>query len=534
MNIKSTLLSCFLMLLIATEAIASPFVRGLDLNRRQLRLSEALLASLTDKAGDPCAVMLDYWVLRGFWDCRCMIVDDTLRLSLGMPVKRVSMQLAGASQRGIVDSWPLPSGSFERNLARFQQPFRDSGYYYAQSRVDSMWRNGMSLQVAVRVIPGPRVTVQTLLARGNDGSYRPLPERLERQFRGGYLTDRTAPRLASALALLDSTLRIDSFVVTPRPGLTEADLTVVLPDRGALRIAGALGIGGGANSRAVGSLHLTATDLFGPFRSMQLAIERPDDSREQLRISYQQPLPLFGLGRVTGELGQRAQTDSYSQVGAEAGLHTLLGDDLILSALVSGSRTETKRIDERYQSIGATLKIVRQTTEWNGRGNMQRTSLAVRSSRRSGTTAGRTSPSIDTRLTAGHSQRVSILDGLHLQARLQYDGYTSDRADLPLAEQLLVGGPPFLRGYRNEQFSALRFGSLTIEPTIPFSAGQFFFFLDAATIRPVDATTQKPEIGVGTGLRLIGTTRSLVLELGWARRAALDQARLSVSLSESF
>ena len=102
----------------------------------------------------------------------------------------------------------------------------------------------------------------------------------------------------------------------------------------------------------------------------------------------------------------------------------------------------------------------------------------------------------------------------------------------------MIGGPGTLRGYRNEQFTAIRTVYGTIEPRLRFGSGFGFLFYDAAYLnnRMMDQsekieTVEDFKWSYGLGLGVGNNLRSVLLSLGWEPQSGFDQPRLSIALS---
>ena len=118
-----------------------------------------------------------------------------------------------------------------------------------------------------------------------------------------------------------------------------------------------------------------------------------------------------------------------------------------------------------------------------------------------------------------------------------YAGLESPDLSLPLSELQLIGGPPTLRGYRNEQFAGKRAAWGTFEPRFRYSSGYLFLFYDAAYLNRQNTSLREgvsTEIyrdSFGFGLSVVDQNRSVRLSIGWNGRDKDSQPRLSVELS---
>ena len=123
-------------------------------------------------------------------------------------------------------------------------------------------------------------------------------------------------------------------------------------------------------------------------------------------------------------------------------------------------------------------------------------------------------------------------------AAFGYVGLETNESLPPPAELYYIGGPGTIRGYRNEQFAAIRSAYATLEPRLRFDSGYLFVFYEGAYINnrvaAGDGGTRADEFyrsSYGVGGAVIDGSRSVRISLGWNPEASFDQPRLSLEFS---
>jgi hemolysin activation/secretion protein len=121
---------------------------------------------------------------------------------------------------------------------------------------------------------------------------------------------------------------------------------------------------------------------------------------------------------------------------------------------------------------------------------------------------------------------------------LNYVGLETSESLPPISELFFLGGPGTLRGFRTEQFTAIRAAYGTAEPQLHFTGGVLFAFYDAAYLsnRMADfeggiRTHGTYRHGYGVGLAFFDAHRAVKLSMGWNPEVTFDQPRLTVELT---
>lgn len=503
-----------------------------------LQQRESIRFVQSQQIGQPresiCARLVAYWQSKGYWDASCDQFGDTVALELGKQLFVRRLIVSGVTPETTGVSFLPIAGEIADCSNRLLSASRDSGYYFAQATLMCIERTGDSLTLHFNLVPGPLLKLGEMSTQSVGNSGAGLPAQFGRELRERPVTDQLLASLESDLKLLDSTQVFDSLHVLPRPGYTEADLVFYLPRRAPLTISGAIGLSPDRSEQVIGSFAAVARDLFGPLRQAQLVIDRPETGRSRLLIGYQQPVFLTGVGTAGFSLQQRVERDQYSQIQIAIDWRTRVQTAATAGLTLFAAHTETEKTADRFSTVGIGLELF--AGEMRPQSHFKESSLrtSIRSQRRSQPGATDRQVVYDTRLTAEYRAAAHLTRSYAIRGLIRFDGYTSIERARPASELLFVGGPPYLRGYRTDQFAANRYGTISIEPTLVGSDAQLFLFLDAAVIRPDNQPTLPIAYSYGIGVRFGSAERQLHLTFGWASGAPLSNLRISAAIAGSF
>jgi hemolysin activation/secretion protein len=104
----------------------------------------------------------------------------------------------------------------------------------------------------------------------------------------------------------------------------------------------------------------------------------------------------------------------------------------------------------------------------------------------------------------------------------------------PLSELFLLGGPGSIRGYRTDQFAAVRAAIGSLELHLRGKQGYLLVFADAGYMySPLgeDKIDESTNCGYGTGFRLIDRDRLVEVALGWNPDLRLNRPQLILRLA---
>lgn len=286
-------------------------------------------------------------------------------------------------------------------------------------------------------------------------------------------------------------------------------------------------------------------NLFGGGRKIGLRSERRESKRNILNLEYMQPFFLIGVGELRFNVGNRDYRDSFSEFSVNSDYRARLDDSFGFGLGVGWKRVEPIRSGFGYSRYNLGLRLNRSTLDnpqnpSRGIAVTARVDLSHRSYssvRADFVSSGNEFTEIRSKLRAEYYQTVA--NPLVAALSINYLGLRTDELLPPLSELFLIGGPETIRGYRNEQFEAIKTLYGSFEPRLRFNdEGYLFLFVDAAylsnrMIVPDDGiiTEELFRYSSGTGISLVGGSRSLKLSLGWTPDVRFDQPRLSIQFS---
>jgi len=431
-------------------------------------------------------------------------------------------------------------------LRRLLVPYRDDGYYYATATIQEVSEVEGSIELAVSFTSGPVLTVGSVSLVGLERTRSSGLRRFLSIDSGDTVSARNLQLWASEASSVDYVEFVRPIGISPLPGLTGADVVFQFVEKQGARIEGAAGYTPDDPAGLVWNLDLTLLNLFGGGRRAEIRSERRERGRNLFEVGYRQPLFVIGAGHIGGKVATRDYRDDFYEFGVD-----LYAESRIVESFDVGVNAGWKTVEPNGDGTGYRRFLA-------GFG-MSRDDLDDPLNPRSGTLL---------RWQAAYAYRRynddSLSTGLELQSLsdartmisvdwyqplfghlvqhlgMQYEGLETSEALPPLSELILIGGPGTIRGYRNEQFAAIRAVSCTFEPRLRFNAGYLFAFYDAAYTSNREpgadgvVTVERYIQSYGLGFSLRGEgrggSRAVSLSLGWGDDAAYDEPRLSIQL----
>ncbi|MBD3332130.1 BamA/TamA family outer membrane protein [candidate division GN15 bacterium] len=504
------------------------------------RLSHAISTAVTaDAARDSARTVLSR---HGYLEPTVTTAPDTLIVIAGT---RFYLSRIVNDDAPPVPLRPLPFTPENLDLAldRALQPLRDSGYYFARAALDRFTRDSNQVTVHIATTPGPAafVTDQQLT-----GLKRTRPDLVRRYLplrAGDTLTSQAISRAEQAATNIPFVRLTQPPVIIPQTGYAGATVIWSFAERRQTRLEGLVGYAPEASKALVWTADIRLLNPFGAGRDLRITSQRRDRGRDILNIAYAQPVFWLGTGQLSATLATRDYREQFYEFKARTGFGTAVafatqvGLDLTFRTIEDDI---TRRSYTSYQAAAslstADLEQPRNPTsgyalDWSVAYHHRRyDSDSVNS-------AADIEVLNDTRLTASLDFYQPIVADFVGHLMLAYDGLETSESLPPLSELVFVGGPGSLRGYRTEQFAAIRTTRLTVEPRWRFEQGALFAFYDGAYLsnrseRETDIATEETwRYGYGLGLLLATGTRQVSLSLGWHPGIPIDQPRLAVELS---
>ena len=418
------------------------------------------------------------------------------------------------------------------------QAARDEGYLYAEARVLGLSRRDSSVAITLQLIRGPQVAFRSIVLTGLTRTDASLIRRHLRADTTRVLTASTLREIEMSAEAIPFVVFLPPAVVRPRSGYADADIELAFRERRPVAVEGAGGYVPDGRTGVTWSLDLALVSLFGGGRDIHVHSERRQKGRNLLDILYRQPAFLVGLDTWSAQLSTRDYREDFYEFAVATTYETRLGRHLSASLTLSLKDVDPADSAQGYSRYGCGLAVSRRDLDVplnpsSGHVLDWRLTYAYR----------RYHGGFDANAPRSLNETewfVPVMSPFVGRLAATYAGLTTDEALPPLPELVLLGGPPRLRGYRNEQFAAVRAATVAVEPRYRFDGGHLFVFADAAYVN----NRERLGAGVGTredyhwsygfGLSLMAPDRAVSLSLGYNPDVAFDEPRLSVQVVSSF
>ncbi|UCD63683.1 MAG: BamA/TamA family outer membrane protein [Candidatus Zixiibacteriota bacterium] len=439
---------------------------------------------------------------------------------------------------------PFTQRNLEQSIEDRLAPLRDSGYYYCTAAVISISRRGSEIFPVVRLTPGPRLILKSSLFSGLTRTSPQLVARYIPIESGDTLTERKLEAAEKAAAAVPFVNFTPPLMLKPRAGYTDTDLEFVFVEKKQAVIAGGGGYVPEAPSSFVWHLDLAFQNLFGRGRQIRIKSEKREADRQVLDIGYTQPVFLIGTGSAGGRVATRDYRGRFYEFALSAHYRARFSPGFSASLGLSWRRVEPEGNFPSFSSFASAVTVARDNLDdsLNPSGGLSIDWTIEFSYRRylSDSLSAQSAKSSfnETRNRLAASWFRPLVSNLIAHVGVGYVGFETSEPLPPVSELYYIGGPGTIRGYRNEQFTALRSAYGTVEPRLRFTSGYLFAFYDAAYInnRIIGAgggveTDEFYRCGYGLGGAVIDRARSVRLSLAWNPDSPFDQPRLSIEFS---
>jgi outer membrane protein insertion porin family len=489
---------------------------------------------LQDRFADSVALWL---VDEGYLDVEVSRTKDTVVVEPGEQAMLVRIIVVADSTTERSVSMPFTKAALEQVIDGLLSEYFDGGYYYARAEVSSLSREGNRIAVNIKILKGPVVTIHSLQLVGLTRTKSSVVSRDLPAMPGDTLTDLLLERIGRAATGLTYVQYLPPVQVRPLSGYTQADIEIAFSERQQMVFAGGAGYQNDQDQGLIWDLSLQLPNLFGEGKQLALRSERRQKGRNLLDISYRQPSNWLGRSVLSGELSTRDYRDDFYEFSLRAGFDLYLSQGTKAGIGLGWKRVEPSDSTgySRYD-VGVGFDRIELTDEINpSAGYSLETSVAYSYRRRDSDSLSAGRGFNETRATLNAAIYSRIAGALVTKVGLGYRGIESQDNDIPISELFLIGGPGSLRGYRNEQFAAVRVVLGTVEPRIRFDGGYLFGFWDGALLQSESVTPyggKTDEIfrqGYGGGVTLATSNRSIQISLGWNRDLSFDQPYLSIA-----
>ncbi|MFH2050126.1 MAG: BamA/TamA family outer membrane protein [bacterium] len=442
---------------------------------------------------------------------------------------------------------PFDQTSVNRTINSFLKPYQDSGYYYASLEIEQIEKDNKSVILHLNFLKGPLLKIGAIVI---DGLRRTNVNTIKRYIaisKSDTLNNELLERSDFAARQIDYIRYIPPIDVIPRPGFTEADLLFRFEEIKPVSIIA----GGGYlpdKKTMIWNLDLRLNNLFGSGRKVSFKSEKKEKGHNILELYYRQFVFNKGFSTVEFTTSTRDYRDQFYEFSIESKLRVLLSRRLHSGIGLGYRSVEPVESDLSYSSFStysanftiSSDNLIDKYNPYQGYAFDWTIKYTYRKYNDDSLQFenGLLSSYNDTRLNIKMDWYQTIISDLMIRSGLKYFGLETAEELPPVSELYFVGGPGSIRGFRSEQFTALRTAIFTIEPRFRFNAGNLFLFYDGAYInnRLVDSeagikTEEDFYQGFGFGITLHDSYRFVKLSFGWNRDLPFDQPYLSIELS---
>ncbi len=501
-----------------------------------------------ESSPDPSFALLDSIVTdlvgRGYIDAAIEIKSGNLIIRAGSKyfVSKIIL-IADSNQQTDDIHIPFDSASVSLAINHQLQKFRDQGYLYVSAETKDISIQDSLVSLELNINMGPLVEIGQQIYAGLTRTDPDIISKYVPNLAGKNVTPALIKQAETAAGNVPFLTFKPPLKLAPRPGYTVSDIVFNFLEQTPVSFKGAAGISGEENN-AVWSIDLAINNLFGSGKRVEIVSEKRESGRNLLRVQYSQPSFMAGTGELKFEVLTRNYRDEFYEFDIAAGYATRLNSSFTTGIKLGWKSVIPETGNLNYRAVSGQLALSKRTKpasfnpvdglavnwaiDFRFRKYVSDNLPEFIKQRSFYETRNNFSVSIF-RKFAGHFIWYS---------KIRYQGLETKEDLPPLSELILIGGPGTLRGYRNEQFAAIRTVYGTIEPRLRFGSGFGFLFYDAAylnnrmmvqsgEIETVEDFKWSYGLGLGVGTNL----RSVLLSLGWEPQAGFDQPRLSIELS---
>jgi len=479
-----------------------------------------------------------------YLDASVIIKNGKLVIFSGRKYVLAQITLLDDSVRTFQVNRPFDSVNVAWVIEEKLQKYRDNGYHYVSGQTQEVTLNDTSVILKFALNKGPLVKFGEPLFAGLTRTDKELVKRFLPDNNSGALTSDYVSSAEQAAGQIPFVKFNPPVMLQPRPGYTVSDAVFNFLEKTPVRFEGAVGFAGKDRSGAVWSLALTLNNLFGQGKQINVVSQRRDARRNTLDVGYSQPLFLIGLGELNLNVITRDYREEFYEFAIKGSLQSRVNKNF-----VTGMELDWKSVKPDIGSTGY--------NRYSGEFSISRRSFSEEFNPAQGLalkwgidfsfrqyTADKLPAALKSRTFNETCNKLSLslfqpLPGPVLgHLKLNYEGLETGESLPPLSELVLIGGPGSLRGYRNEQFAAIRTAYGTFEPRIRFNQGYLFTFYDAAYLNnrvpgenSTVVTDEQFHWSYGFGFGLGTLRRSLVMSLGFNPDFGINDPRLSIDLS---
>lgn len=420
-----------------------------------------------------------------------------------------------------------------------------NGFYYTNVTVDRVVKFENFVTLYLSVSNGPKVKIANLRF---EGLKRTNPEYLKKYF-PDFEQEQFSSKISDRILDISSEINFLDFNKPPYleavPGYQSFDLVIPVKESKSVLFNGGAGVIQDDGSVFVWDFQLDFVNPFGSGRELSILSEKRDKNNQLLGFHYTQPLFLIGNDQLKLSLNSRDYRDLFYEFSV-FGKYTIKlksrwKGSLKLSAKnvepeddIDSYRSYTSEVLLNYRSKLNKHNFSKFVLDWSI-AYSHRKYKSDSTYENSGKALNETRNEIAVYITR------PIAGSFTPHFSLKYVGLETSEDLPPISELYLIGGPGKIRGFRNEQFPAVRSLMSTFEPRFYFSQSYLFSFVDIALIsnrvlrsNDLIETDNQWQSGYGFGFFLSGERNNVKMSLGWNKELPIDKPRLSIELQSSF
>ncbi|MCH7691784.1 MAG: BamA/TamA family outer membrane protein, partial [candidate division Zixibacteria bacterium] len=443
-----------------------------------------------ERSPDPSFALLDSIVTdlvsRGYIDAAMEIKSGNIIIRAGSKyfVSKIIL-IADSIQQSDDIHIPFDSASVSIAINQRLQKFRDQGYLYVSAETKKISIQDSLVLLKLDINMGPLVKIGEQIYAGLSRTGPGIISNYVPNLTGKKVTPALIKQAETAARNVPFLTFKPPLELAPRPGYTVSDIVFNFLEQTPVSFKGAAGIAGEENN-TVWSFDLALNNLFGSGKRVEIVSEKRESGRNLLHVQYSQPLFIAGTGKLKFEVLTRNYRDEFYEFDIAAGYATRLNNSFTTSLKLGWKSVIPETGNLNYRAVSGQLAIFKRTqpTSFNPSNGLE-VNWAIDFRFRKYTSDNlpeflKQRSFYETRNNLTVSLFQKFAGPFIWHGKIRYQGLETKEDLPPLSELILIGGPGTLRGYRNEQFAAIRTVYGTIEPRLRFGSGFGFLFYDAA------------------------------------------------------
>lgn len=482
--------------------------------------------------------VVQHYIDRGYLDCEFTVGEDSLIVNKGIQYRVDKIILLPADTIFLEKRIIFLKNSLEQVIQSLLQAKISDGYLYQNFSPTEISKDDSTVTIIFAQNEGPRPQIGTI-------SFEGLKQTNEKQLKKyfelekfSYITEEQMKSIENDAVEIPYITYSPPPLIQLRPGYTEADIILNVKEKRLFALEGTIGYLSDVDE-IIWMGDLTLQNLFGKGKKIDIFSQKINTDKQNLSIHYWQPSFLFGVGGIEFSVSTRDYRNQFYEFDMQTEAMYKIRKSLKIGAGLQYKTVEPDSDDGSFSVYAAAFKANYSNSSGIYLKNNQYsigwelTYSARRSSPRDSLQTVDLAYD-DTRIHLEVSYKLPLMLQTSVYNKFQYSGFETKDDLPPLSELFLIGGERTIRGFRDEQFAAIRTLLATTEYHIGFNSGYMFTFLDAAYLyNRIDenSTTIDDEyyrFGYGIGILIENRGREFRISFGWNKDLPFDQPRLSV------